>query len=441
MAGNVTASIRNQTLFLTGDATANKIAVVATDNDRYAVIGIDTTVNRSENTYVTSRTIRNIQVTLNGGADVLLLTNDATAVADLMADSFELDLADLEIVTDDLQAAIDDVNPAEMFALPGTLTVYGGTGGDVIGVVGGVGGNVIAQLSDFGLDGANFLAIDGLDPPDAEFSIGGGLIVTGGSQADAVAVTNSQIRGRITADLGNGSNLLVVTASSVGTTLTYTGGSGSDTVATGDVTVGSSMAVVTRGGDDSVFTGIDTIGGTTVGRFLSIDTGSGADEVGVTGTIESSLVITTGDGNDEISIIEAIVEGNVTINSGAGADVVEATDVEVGRIFQAFLGLGDDQLIGTGWIINLGVNIDGGMGNDELTFEDLAVERFITLLLGSGDDTVSIATTTAMSLYVVGGAGDDTLTLDDATRDAIDDIFATSVEEPMDPPVDEEPLV
>jgi hypothetical protein len=364
---------------------------------------------------------------------VLLLANDAAAVAELLGNSFELDLADFDIDAEALQEAIDDAGPADAFSVAGNLTVSAGTSGDVISLVGTVGGNVIAQLSDFGFDGANFLAIDGLVEPGGDFSVGGGLVITGGSQGDAVAIVNSNIKGRLAADLGNGANLLVATASTIGTTFTYTGGTGADTVATGDVAVAGSMAVITRGGADEVFTSLEDIGTTAVGRFLTIDTGAGNDVVAVSGTVEGSLSVSTGDGADEIFVNEAVVGGNVVINSGAGDDTVEATEIEVGRVFQAFLGNGNDSLTGATWIVNGSVSIDGGMGNDELTLEDLAVERFITLLLGSGDDNVSIATTTAISIYVAGGAGDDTLTIDDETRDAIDDIFASSVDQPVEP--------
>ncbi len=428
MAGNVTAAVRGQTLVITGDAAANNIAIVATDNDRYAVIGIDTNVNRSEDAFVTTRAIRNIQVSLNGGDDVLLATSDATGLSDVFFDAFELDLADRDIDAAALQGLIDDVNPAESFSVPGNLTILGGQGGDVVGIVGSVGGNVLAQLSDFGTDAANFFAMDGLAPPVDEFSVGGGVLVTGGGQNDSVAVANARIQGRLAAELGNGANVFVTVASQVGTTFTYTGGAGADIVATGDVDVGSSMAVVTRGGSDEVYTAIDTVGDTRVGRSLSIDTGLGDDTVGVSGTTEVSVVVNTGDGNDEISVIDTIAGGNISIMAGAGNDLVDVQNIDVNRVFQAALGLGNDVLTGSMWIVNQSVYIDGGPGDDDVTLEDLAVEQAISVVLGSGNDNCSIMTSTALSIFVSGGAGTDNSAIDDETRDVVANIFESSIE-------------
>ncbi|MFM7073196.1 MAG: hypothetical protein ACKO38_15525 [Planctomycetota bacterium] len=433
LAGNVTAAIRGTTLVLTGDAAVNNIAIVATDNNRYAVIGIDTDVNRSEDPFVTTRAVRNILVSLGGGNDVLLATNDAAAVSDLLNDSFEFDLADRDIDVEALQDAIDDVDPAEAFSVPGNLTIMSGQGGDVVGIAGLVGGNLVTQLSDFGSDAANYFVFDGLEPPEDEYSVGAGVVLTGGSQGDSVAITNARVKGRVTADLGNGANLMVVTASQVGTTLTYTGGTGSDTVATGDVEVGLSMAVVTRDGDDEVYTAIEAVGATKVGRFLSIDTGAGADIVAVTGEVGSSLSITTGDGDDEISVVETKVDASVTINSGSGNDTVEVTDLDVARIFQAYLGTGNDGLTGTNWKVGSSVQIDAGAGNDEVSLSEIEVERYFTVLLGSGDDSLMIEKSKAMSLYIVGGSGNDTAEIDDETRDAVDDFFAASIEENPQP--------
>lgn len=433
LAGNVTAAVRGTTLVLTGDSAVNNIAIVATDNNRYAVIGIDTEINQSEDPFVTTRAVRNILVSLGGGDDVLLATNEAAVVSDLLVDSFEFDLADRDIDVEALQEAIDDASPAEAFSVPGNFTIMSGQGGDVVGIAGLVGGNLVTQLGDFSSDGANYFVFDGLEPPQDEFSVGAGLVLTGGSQGDSVAITNARVKGRVTADLGNGANLLVATASQVGTTLTYTGGMGKDIVATGDVEVGVSMAVVTRAGDDEVYTAIETVGATKVGRFLSIDTGAGADVVAVTGEVGSSLSIVTGDGDDEISVIETKVAASVTLNSGSGNDTVEATDLDVARIFQAFLGAGNDALTGTTWMVGTSVHIDAGSGNDDVSLAEIEVERYFTVLLGSGDDSLLIETSKAMSLYIVGGSGTDTAEIDDATRDAVDDFFAASIEENPEP--------
>jgi hypothetical protein len=78
--------------------------------------------------------------------------------------------------------------------------------------------------------------------------------------------------------------------------------------------------------------------------------------------------------------------------------------------------------------VNQSVCIDAGPGNDEVNLEDLTVERVITVLLGSGNDVLSIATSTATSIYVSGGSGTDSSEIDDATRDAVDSIFESSIE-------------
>jgi len=429
MAGNVTAAVRGQTLVLTGDAAANNIAIVATDNNRYAVIGVDTNVNRSENVYVTPRTVRNIQVSLAGGDDVVLATNDVAAIVDLLSGSFELDLAERDVDVDALQEAIADANPAEMFSVPGNLTIHGGQGGDVVGIAGSVGGNLLAQLSDFGSDASNYFALNGMAPPEDEFSVGNGVTIIGGSQSDSVAIADASIRGRVTADLGNGANLFVATTSLIGTTLTYTGGAGADIVATGEVSVGGGMAVLTRGGTDQVFTAIETVGATTVGRSLSIETGAGADVVGVSATVANSITVNTGDGDDEIAMFETLAGGSIVIMAGSGDDIVEVSDIETDRVFNALLGLGNDVFTGATWTVNQAVSIDAGSGNDEVNLENLSVEMVINVLLGSGNDSLAIATSTAASIFVSGGSGTDSVDIDDDTRDAIDSIFESSIEE------------
>ncbi|MFO0902268.1 MAG: hypothetical protein U0939_04665 [Pirellulales bacterium] len=472
LAGNVMASVVGTTLMLTGDAQDNNVAVVALGNNRFAVSGLDTTINGSRNVYAPNKPVLNIVANLNNGNDNLGLTNNAQGLYDL---AFNAGI-NLETVLGVTAAAMQDqinlLTNVTTFSLAGSLTATGGAGNDMIGVVGNLGGSISANLGPANANGGfNAFGIDGSAAAGGVGTVGGSISVLGADQADVAIVESTTVRGSVTASLGNGDNAVEIVDAAIGGSvavmtlagsdfvfvddstvagsvlaslgnatggsdefngydssigaLTVTTGSGEDFIDTANLVVQTNATISTGAGIDDIYTHEHGNGGTDVVGLLSINAGEGSNTVEVSGDL-GSLSILGGSSADEVVIYDTTVAYNTTINTGAGDDEVTFDAVAIAYSLSVLLGNGANSLDVTG-LTAMTVTLVGGEGVDIVTIDDADVGTFVAVM-GSGNDVLTITNSAANLASLNGGLGDDTLNVDQTTLNNVDAYFAVLFE-------------
>lgn len=375
LAGNVAAQLVGSTLTLTGDALANQLMVSSVAGGRFAVIGGGTTINGSQDSFVTSRPVTSIVANFGGGDDLVGFGNDAQVFARQLGFFGYTDPFDVASV----QAAIDAVAAgATVFTLRGNLAVTTGDGADGVGIFGTIGGSVAASLGSAPpVEGVynGFMIGDWVDPFVSR--VAGGVSIVDGAQNCRVFLWNAAVAGDAAANLGNGENVFILDGSSVGS-LTFVGGNGADDVFTRDLRVRGGVSIATGGGNDQVDLGSNTgsqLYRTTVGGSAVVDTGAGRDFINAVCNVSGSLSLATGEGSDFVLFGDSTVRRNVTIGTGVGDD-------------------------------NVGISNTGIGGT-------LVVD------LGAGNDGCAIGSTTALAAYLYGGLGTNILAIDASSRTGI----------------------
>ena len=317
LAGNVTASVVGATLTLKGDGADNSLAIVALGNNRFTVTGLNTTINGSTAAFSPNQSIFNITGNLGGGNDNLGLTNNAQGL-DTLATSAGLDLeATTGLTVAQMQARIDAVTTVNTFALSGSLTVQGGAGNDLIGIVGNVAGSVIADLGSANAAGGNALGIDGTTVAGGVASVGGVLSVTGGSQVDGLILQNAKIGGSVIANLGAGNDSLKIDNAQIRAALS---------------------ALLGNGNDQLDIDGLDALSAT-------ILAGAGEDVLTIDDAHIDVCYANLGAGNDTATLTQS--SGKVaTIDGSRGTDRLNIDNVTLAAIAHLFkLGLETEQVI------------------------------------------------------------------------------------------------
>ncbi|MFM7243263.1 MAG: hypothetical protein ACKO40_03685 [Planctomycetaceae bacterium] len=357
LAGNVTAEMVGSTLRLSGDNLANDVMVASAAGGRIAVVGIDTTINGKTTAFVTNGAVTSIIANFRGGDDAVGFDNSAadyasqrqfTALATTPETWFEDPAAPFDVMA--VQAMIDGVvGGVATFTIPGSLRVMTGAGNDSVGIAGEIGGRVVVRLGP--ADTGNGILIGSESTPS---HIGGGVLVIGAAANDLAVIGNASVAETVSAVLGDGENWMLVAAASttpaaIGT-LAYAGGNGGDTVTLiGDVTIREDACIGTGA------RGADEVG------FYQSDAG---DTVKVLGDV----AVTTGAGSDQVSIFAATVGRMVRIDTGVGDDAVQIDALEVRGDLVIRLGAGDDSL-GVKNLRAATVFLDGGIGTNSLTMD------------------------------------------------------------------------
>lgn len=423
LAGDVTAQLVGSTLRLTGDSLGNDVLVASAPGGRIAVIGNATTINGASSTFVTDAAVTAIIADLRGGNDEIGFGNRAQDFVGTRLDVYSFFVPALSSMPFDavaLQAAIDGVSGGvTSFTIPGDVTVFARGGNDGVGINGTVGGSVVVNLGE--ADAGNVVAIGG---ESSASRVRGSVTVTGGSRADIVGIGNAIVDGRVSVALGDGDNWFFgggETATAFGA-LAYTGGANADVVALlGDVTVGSDVRISTglRGADFVGFSNSEAGGTVKVRGNVVVNTGTGndGDTVDLVGDIRGTVTVTTGGGRDTVSVSSLVVW-----NSFEGSDpvptFVTAGPSAIGRDLTINTGAGDDLIsIGTS-TIGRHVRIDTGLGNDRLAIDNLRVGRNLFVGLGAGNDALEVKNLRAAAAVLAGGVGSNSLVTDTATRTA-----------------------
>lgn len=428
LAGNVTAELTGSTLRLAGDNLANDVMVASAAGGRIAVIGINTTINGETAAFVTTTAVTSVVANFNGGDDAVGFGNSAadyawqrlfTMLATSPASAWtgeEESPAPFDALA--LQTMIDEVVGGKTkFSVPGSLIVTTGDGNDSVGVAGDISGRVVVRLGSADL--GNGLVIG------SEFTagrLGGGVTVRGGDQNDLVAVGNVSISGRVSAALGDGLNWMVVGGEADTPTiidaLSYTGGENMDVIGlAGDVTVRNDVRILTGSqGEDSVgFYSSDAGGTVKVRGNAVVHTGNGGDTVDLVGDVRGTVSVTTGGGGDTVS-----VSSHVGWISSDGSDPVPTPEVAgrsaIGLDLTINTGAGNDVVsIGTS-TVGRNVTIGTGSGDDDVRIDTTEVRRNLFIRLGAGDDSLEMTNVKALGAFLYGGSGTNSLSTDAATR-------------------------
>ncbi|MCC6658624.1 MAG: calcium-binding protein, partial [Rhodocyclaceae bacterium] len=437
------------------------------DISSVAAIGVTMTVAQ-HNGFTTN-------INANGGDDTITLSSTGTLTADADIKTYVLD------------------NGTNSITLSATSqNVTGGTGADSIrmsdailnstGTLDGNGGTDEIRIMDAAtVDGTEFGSVSEIETLALGFNASGQSITVGTGAGSA------QAAGIVTVDVSAvTSGSTTVNASTYTTGITLIGGSANDTLTGGTV----ADIIISGAGSDNL-TGND---GNDSFRFLSADFtsadtvagGNGTDEILITdsatvidtdfanvSTVETlklsdvagpqsitvgatasskalatidATALTTGHG---VSINAQLFSGALTINTGAGNDVIElGTNTQIVNA-----GGGDDQVSVTQ--VALASNFDGGTGTDQLIitgggvsnmsggsvvgFEEVVIaasgvtltaSSLVGLLItGSGNADI-INTGTASGQTVNAGAGADIVTINSAGQtingEANDDSFNVS---------------
>lgn len=414
LAGNVTASVSGQTLFIRGNNLDNGIVITQTGATSYQVTGIPvsgaTTVNGGA--AFLAGNVRNFDIDLFGGNDVLGIGNNTAYLADLSNEATG--------GPDPGPGAVGDA-----VSIRGYANIRMGTGNDAVGmqlttpsgvlVQTGAGSDAVAV--EAGNEGVLTIITDtGDQKTDAsDFARVRGVTLTG-------ALTVTTLAGDDEVDLNNVSASFIGVYPGIGGTIP--GVTDHDLVFGSFLTSKSSVDVVTLVGDDDVE--LSSI----LSKNVFIDTGEGNDYASLESVNLKTATILGQGGDDHIDIFGAgsLISIYLTIDSGSGNDGVHLfgnSEEEVPFVVggaSIITGRGNDGLFVEDLHVLNNLYIDMGTGDDNdsvdrfgepggLTLNRVAVDKILTALLGDGNDSAKgTNVTAAKGSAVFGGAGSDTFT-------------------------------
>lgn len=322
----------------------------------------------------------------------------------------------------------DTINVSVTGALGGPIGLAGGLGNDVFNfqaVAAGASINGIVRIDgNIGNDAVNMaqganrltatdvhvasaVGIDSVTLQNVDlqgmFVANGSDSVFIGTDASFTAAARANINGQVVinnATEGIGGRLNIGAGSTLGS-LTYVGGGGGDSVtigAAGSATSGfngevlGQVALVLNGGNNSAtFNNASLLGPVTITALGGADTINFDQNTQVPGN--ASLVL--GDGANLVTSTTGVVfSGNLSINSGGGADSVGTGLVPfsatVAGTLQFNAGNGNNVMNYNG-ILSGGLTYNGGGGNDSVTVTGDFSGK-LAAYLGAGNDTFNLGT-------------------------------------------------
>jgi hypothetical protein len=192
----------------------------------------------------------------------------------------------------------------------------------------------------------------------------------------------TEVNKNITVDLKSGANEVEIRGDAEGGSpflvlggLTVRSGSGGAVIIISDAEVRGNVSITTGSGSDQVLVTGLTAPPVRNGR-VSINTGYGNDSVGVVdSTIQRNLSISTGNGNDLVGLVRVDTSGSIAVNAGEGAE----------------------DLIGIAGVTSGNMTLDGGNagrrsrpGDSTIGVTASVITGNLTIRTGIGDDTVAI---------------------------------------------------
>ncbi len=401
MAGNVAVSVAGGNLIITGDNRDNAVLIQQGANPgEYVITGFDfadsaqvgfqagpTTITGSGSAEVpasggtSARLVRNITgniiINMNKGNDAVGIGNsidDLNALAESCGFGLGLGSGSGAGTGSATTAAI--VVDQDELVVPQNLVINMGDGNNVVATIADVGGSetitggknadgvAVGFASGSGSGGGSGSGAD------TDVEIGGSLVIATGKGNDNVCVENASMNGALVINAGDGNNLVDATQFTA-TAATLVAGNGNNTISASAFDLDTSLVIVAGNGNNSITVNRFTVGDGFGSQNLQLPAGGGL------------VSITTGKGNSNIAVTNFDIFGNTVITAGNGN-----TDVSV---FEE----DDDFLNGA---INGNLNVTLGKGNDEVTLGQpeivgtstyLTVTRNLTVVLGGGNYFVS----------------------------------------------------
>lgn len=287
---------------------------------------------------------------------------------------------------------------------PGEIRANLGKGSNVLTLIGGT---VKSSLGVSGGSGTDKVTLGGTTAVSALTVNGNAHIRLDGAIDDVLHLTGrATVKGQLSADAVN--NITLDAGSTVGKSVEIDGGTGGNTVVLNGAITGS---VEFEAEGNSTAGSSLTIGGT-VGGNAEFEGTRLVDTLVVTGTIGGHLKAELGKGND-VATIGGRVSGNLRLSADGGNDTLVVTGT-IGGNLKAELGDGNDVATIGGTVSgNLSLNADGG--NDTLTLKG-TVTKETHVNAGAGDDTLELTATAKLTgaAKVLMGAGADKFTLNNA---------------------------
>ena len=261
-----------------------------------------------------------------------------------------------------------------------SASLVGGAGTDTLAFATASGANTLGDSSFAQVSGVEFLSLSG----------------TGIS---AILGTSAQAAGIRTAVTGTGNDTLNASTYTVGITLDSSRNTGAGSV--GSTLVGGAAGDRLVLSNHNVFNISSLVGGDGNDTLAFAENGlSITDDKFVPARISSVEVLQTKDGTNYIQLgTQAAASGMATIIGGSGQDTVEATGFN-GSSLTIDSGAGADLISGSDTASN---RIFSGDGNDSIILKDAAAVGRSTVDGAAGTDTISLSSATTVADSQLGG--------------------------------------
>jgi hypothetical protein len=210
--------------------------------------------------------------------------------------------------------------------------------------------------------------------PAGPVTLPGGILVDTGDGSDQISgrINNG---GAVTLNLGKGADKATLGPSSLGT-----------------LAINTDPFLVEGSGNDQV-----TLTGVKAVRAAAIRTGAGHDSVKIDGnsSFPLSLTVSVDGGNDRVEILGTAADplaigGALTVNTGRGSDVANIQHVNVNGV----------------------ATVSNFDGNARITLNHVKARDGLFAYLGGGDDALTVKNSSGARAVLVGGLGQDSLTLE-----------------------------
>jgi len=317
LAGNVAVSVSSGSLVITGDGAGNGVSVQQLNSGRYYVTGFsvsggNTTVNGSLAGKIVSGVTNDINVDLNAGNDVFVMSNRASRRAELAA---SLSGGTAGPIQPSPEAPSGSVDPG-LTRVPKNLSV----------------------VTDDGADGVGFTARVGSNDLNGGDHVGGVATITTGNQNDRVIAKNSTIFDDLLIDTGNGNDNVHTDGSGTYDFLYATLGAGNDAFSS-DRNWGFHSQIY--GGDGHDFISVTNYNFT---EEVFLHGGQGDNTINA-GNMNAGHVSVWGlSGRDTVNLRNCSSSANFLVDVGESNDDVNLDDVDAAGSLLVYLQGGDDDL-------------------------------------------------------------------------------------------------
>lgn len=375
MAGNITASVVNEELVLTGDAQGNQVEVHQTTGNIYKVKGLNgTTINgKSDKSFIFQKGIR---VDLKGGDDEFI--SGGTVFFDDIDGNLNINMG----------AGKDKVSLGRV-SVEGDTNIDTSTEDDVVNFA-AASLRKLTLNTGSGSDSVS-MAFSTSKQTTINMDLGNDKFISGSSVSDSIKVDTGAGDDQVEFFLGGSNgNIEILT------------GANKDTVKL-QALQAQNISVDTSSGDDTV----DLAGGI-VATAANIKTGTENDTVNFNAaTVRTNLNLDTADGIDKIKAIDTTFEKLFDLRTGSGNDVIELNRVKALKKISIDTAAGDDivdllDLTANGQVIE----INTGNDRDKVNLNRVVADQLIANL-GSGNDELRIRNSTFKVTKLDGGANSD----------------------------------